>query len=185
MIATQVAPAADTPLPWLLARLTAIPWPAKRWIAGWNATRLGWHTPRNGPLAGVRLRALHPNHLWVPVGVYETSVGRVVTTLLSELAGRGGDIEVWDVGGHRGLFSMLCARNGASRVLAFEPSASNTSAFREHLAANRSLADRIEIVQAAIADRDGDVEFLVNERDGAVSQMRANSRSASGSHPTT
>ena len=33
MIATQVAPAADTPLPWLLARLTAIPWPAKRWIA--------------------------------------------------------------------------------------------------------------------------------------------------------
>ena len=189
MIATQVAPAADTPLPWLLARLTAIPWPVKRWIAerpkvwryytavcrraGWNATRLGWHTPRNGPLAGVRLRALHPNHLWVPVGVYETSVGRVVTTLLSELAGRGGDIEVWDVGGHRGLFSMLCARNGASRVLAFEPSASNIIAFREHLAANRSLADRIEIVQAAIADRDGDVEFLVNERDGAVSQMRA------------
>jgi FkbM family methyltransferase len=68
---------------------------------------------------------------------------------------------------------MLCAQNGASRVLAFEPSPSNILAFREHLAANPPLVDRIEIVQAAVADRDGDVEFFVNERDGAVSQMRA------------
>src|SRR5436305_1287114 len=92
---------------------------ASSWPKRWRAARLGWHTPRNGPLAGIRLRALHPNHLWVPVGVYETSVGRVVTTLLTELAGGGADLEVWDVGGHRGLFSLLCAHNGASRVLAF------------------------------------------------------------------
>ena len=193
MIVEHDQASGDVPLPWLLARLTGIPWPAKRWIAerpqawryytavcrraGWNGTLLGWHTPRNGPFAGIRMRALHPNHLWVPVGVYETRVGRVATALLSELGRRPdgpGSIEVWDVGAHRGLFSMLCARHGADRVLAFEPSASNASALREHLAANPSLADRIEIVHAAMTDHDGEVEFVVNENDGAVCQIRAN-----------
>jgi FkbM family methyltransferase len=183
----------DRQLPWALERLTRLPWRVKRWIAehqgvwryytavcrraGWSGSLLGWHTPTNGPLTGVRLRAIHPNHLWVPVGVYEPSVGRVVTAVLSELTGRSGGpgtIEVWDVGGHRGLFSMLCARNGADRVIAFEPSSTNVLAFREHLSANPTFADRIEILHAAVADRDGEIEFLVNEQDGAVSQIRGN-----------
>ncbi len=180
---------ADQHLPLPLARLTRTAWPVKRWIAehprvwryytalcrraGWSGALLGWHTPNNGPLAGVRLRATHPNHLWVPVGVYEPSLGRIVTAVLSELKGRPGGVEVWDVGGHRGLFSMLCAQNGADRVIAFEPSAANIAAFREHLSANPALAERIEIVHAAVADRDGEVEFLVNEQDGAVCQIRA------------
>jgi FkbM family methyltransferase len=181
---------ADRQLPWALARLTRLPWQVKRWIAehqgvwryytalcrraGWNGSLLGWHTPTNGPLAGVRLRAIHPNHLWVPVGVYEPSVGKVVTAALADLkrqADGAGDIEVWDVGGHRGLFSMLCARNGADHVIAFEPSATNVAAFREHLTANPALADRIEILHAAVADRDDEIEFLVNARDGAVCQI--------------
>lgn len=182
-------PAFDVPLPWLLKGLTSIPWPAKAWIAerphvwrvytgacrrlGWNASRLGWHTPPNGPLAGVRIRALHPNHLWVPVGVYETSVARLVVSLLAETAGRPDPVEVWDVGAHRGLFSLLCARNGADRVLAIEPSAANIDALRGHLAANPALGGRIEILHAAIADRDGDIEFIVNDSDGAVCQIRA------------
>ena len=182
-------PAFDVPLPWLLKGLTSIPWPAKAWIAelprvwrvytgacrrlGWNASRLGWHTPLNGPLAGVRIRALHPNHLWVPVGAYETSVARLVISLLVEAVGRLGAIEVWDVGAHRGLFSLLCARNGANRVLAIEPWGANINALREHLAANTGLGGRIEILHAAISDQDGDIEFIVNNSDGAVCQIRA------------
>jgi FkbM family methyltransferase len=180
----------DQALPWPAKSLVRLPWPAKRWLAehpaawryytavcrraGWSGARLGWFTPNNGPLAGVRMRAIHSNHLWVPVGVYEPTVGRIVTSALQELRGRAGGVEVWDVGGHRGLFSMLCARNGADRVIAFEPSASNIVAFREHLSANPSLAARVDIVHAAVADRDGEIEFLVNEQDGAVNQIQAN-----------
>jgi FkbM family methyltransferase len=178
----------DVPLPWLLKGLTSIPWAAKAWIAerpqvwrfyagacrrlGWNASRLGWHTSSNGPLAGVRIRALHPNHLWVPVGVYETHVARLVVSILAETAGRQDAVEVWDVGAHRGLFSLMCARNGAERVLAIEPSAANLGALREHLTANAAWGRRIEILHAAISDRDGDIEFVVNS-DGAVCQIRA------------
>ena len=189
MMEHESIPAFDVPLPWLLKGLTSIPWPAKAWIAerpqvwrfytgacrrlGWNASRLGWHTPLNGPLAGVRIRALHPNHLWVPVGVYETGVARLVISLLAEGVGRPGTIEVWDVGAHRGLFSLLCVRNGADRVLAIEPSRANIDALGEHLAVNSALGGRVEILHAAISDRDGDIEFIVNNTDGAVCQIRA------------
>jgi FkbM family methyltransferase len=181
--------AADVSLPWLLKGLTSIPWAAKAWIAerpqvwrfytgacrrlGWNASRLGWHTSSNGPLAGVRIRALHPNHLWVPVGVYETSVARLAISILAETAGRPDAAEVWDVGAHRGLFSLMCARNGAERVLAIEPSAVNLEALRDHLAANAALGRRIETLHAAISDRDGEIEFVINDTDGAVCQIRA------------
>jgi FkbM family methyltransferase len=109
----------------------------------------------------------------VAVGVYETTVARLVMSILAEAAGGPGGVEVWDVGAHRGLFSLMCARNGAQRVLAIEPSAANLGALREHLAANAALGRRIEILHAAISDRDGDIEFVVNDSDGAVCQIRA------------
>jgi FkbM family methyltransferase len=192
---------ADVPLPWLLKGLTSIPWPAKAWIAerpqvwrfytaacrrlGWNASRLGWHTSANGPLAGVRIRALHPNHLWVPAGVYETSVGRLVVSILAETAGRPDAGEVWDVGANRGLFSLMCARNGAERVLAIEPSAANLQALYEHMAANPALGRRIEVLHAAISDRDGDIEFVVDDSDGAVCQIRAEGVTQYDNSPST
>ena len=133
MIVADTVPAADVALPWLLARLTAIPWPVKRWIAahppawryytavccrvGWGSASLGWHTPRNGPLAGIRTRALHTNHLWVPVGIYEVGVSQYLITALRERTGGVGGFEVWDVGANEGRLSLLCARHGASRVL--------------------------------------------------------------------
>jgi FkbM family methyltransferase len=179
----------DVPLPWLLKGLTSIPWAAKAWMAerprvwrfytaacrrlGWNSSRLGWHTSSNGPLAGVRIRALHPNHLWVPVGVYETQVARLVMSILAETASRRDAAEVWDVGAHRGLFSLMCARNGAEGVLAIEPSTANVGALREHVTANAALGRRIEILQAAISDKDGEIDFVVNDSDGAVCQIRA------------
>jgi FkbM family methyltransferase len=189
MIEREPHPQVDVSLPWLLKGMTGLPWAAKAWIAerplawrlyagacrrlGWNSSRLGWHTPTNGPLAGVRIRALHSNHLWVPVGVYETNVAQVVISILAEAAGRSDSVGVWDVGAHRGLFSLMCAHNGAEQVLAIEPSPANLAALREHLDANPALGRRIEILHAAISDTDGEIEFIVNDSDGAVGQIRA------------
>ncbi len=181
-------PRSDVQLPWLVARLTDIWWPAKRWIAaqplawryysaacrraGWNGAFLGWHTPHNGPFAGIRTRALHANHLWVPVGVYEVGVSRCLIAALEECARRGTGTDVWDVGANHGRLSLLCAKYGAAHVLAIEPTASNVAILDEHLSANPALAARIEVLQAAIADRDGEVEFVTNDLDGAVGQIR-------------
>ena len=182
-------PASDVQLPWLVARLTDIPWPAKQWIAerplawryytaacrraGWNGACLGWHTPHNGPFAGIRTRALHANHLWVPVGVYEVGVSECLMAVLREQAAGAGGTDVWDVGANHGRLSLLCARHGASRVLAIEPSASNIAILNEHLAANPGISARIDVLQAAIADEDGEVEFVMNDLDGAVGQIRS------------
>ena len=179
----------DVRLPWLAARLTNIPWPAKRWIAerplawryytaacrraGWSGTRLGWHTPHNGPFAGIRTRALHANHLWVPVGVYEVGVSRCLIAALAECAERGIGTDVWDVGANHGRLSLLCARHGAAHVLAIEPTASNVAVLNEHLAANPALGARIDVLQAAAADHDGEVEFVTNDLDGAIGQIRS------------
>ena len=183
------APSPDVRLPWLVARLTDMPWPVKRWIAerplawryytaacrraGWNGTLLGWHTPHNGPFAGIRTRALHANHLWVPVGVYEVGVSRCLMDALRPCATGAGGADVWDVGANHGRLSLLCARHGATRVLAIEPLASNITVFNEHMAANPAISARIDLLQAAIADEDGVAEFVSNDRDGAVGQIRS------------
>jgi len=179
----------DVELPWLLARLTGMPWPVKRWIAarplawryytaicaraGWDARRLGWHTPTNGPLAGIRTRALHTNHVWVPAGVYEVGVSQYLIDSIRECVARGGNVDVWDVGANHGRLSLLCARYGASKVLAIEPLASNIARLTEYFAANPELSARIDVLQAAIADADGEVEFVSVDSDGAVGQIRS------------
>ena len=178
-----------TPIPPFLAGLTAVPWAMKEWIAsrplawryytaacrraGWSADCLGWQTPNNGPFAGIRTQALHPNHLWVLVGVYEVGVTKCVTAILHEIARRQPAVEVWDIGAHHGRFALLCAQHGASHVVAVEPSAANLAVLRQHLAANPLLAERIDVLHGAMSNQDGDVDFIVNERDGAVCQIRA------------
>jgi FkbM family methyltransferase len=179
----------DVRLPWLLACLTGIPWLAKRWIgerplawryytvvcrrAGWNGGLLGWHTPRNGPFAGIRTRALHVNHLWVPVGIYEVGVSRCLMSALRERAAGGAAADVWDVGANHGRLSLLCARHGASRVLAIEPLESNIAMLHEYMAANPAIAARIDVLEAAATDEDGQVEFVSDDTDGAVGQIRS------------
>src|SRR5258706_3561243 len=178
----------DRPIPSLLAGLTAVPWALKEWIAsrplawryytslcreaGWGVASLGWQTPRNGPFAGIRTQALHPNHLWVLVGSYEVGVTTCVTALLRELAQRQRIVEVWDIGANHGRITLLCARHGATHVLAVEPSTANIDLFQQNLVANPSLAGRIEVLSGAISNRDGDVELVVNQSDGAVCQIR-------------
>ena len=179
----------DVQLPWCVAALLALPGFVKERIAdrplawryytsicrraGWDARCLGWHTPANGPFAGIRTQALHTNHLWVAAGVYEPVVTRCVVGLMREILARRGRANVWDVGAHHGRFSLLCAKHGAARVLAIEPSAVNMSMLRDHLSANPALRDAVEVLHAAIANVDGTGEFLVDANDGAICQIRA------------
>ena len=188
MTAAGAAPA-DVVLPSPLASLTHIPWFAKRWIAarplawrcytflcrraGWGGAFLGWHTPVNGSFAGIRTMALHANHLWVPVGIYEVGVSRCLITLLRELTRGAAGTDVWDVGANEGRLSLLCARHGASRVLAIEPSASNVAILSRHVAANPDIGGRIEVLQAAISDHDGQVDFITNVEDGVLCQIQS------------
>lgn len=179
----------DRPISPLLAGLTGVPWVLKKRIAsrplawryytalcrraGWGAAHLGWQTPRNGPFAGIRTQALHPNHLWVLVGAYEVGVTACVIAILGELVRRRHAPEVWDIGAHHGLFALLCAKHGAARVLAVEPSRANLDLLRQHLAANPLLAERIEVLEGAISNRDGWVDLVVDPSDGTVCQIRA------------
>src|SRR6185436_14771345 len=102
---TAVRLPADVVLPPLVRTLVRAPYAAKAWAArrpaawryytgacrrlGWNAACLGWHTPTNGPFAGIRIEALHTNHVWAPAGVYEPAVAGVLIGLLQERGSPG------------------------------------------------------------------------------------------------
>lgn len=70
-----------------------------------------------------------------------------------------GDI-VFDCGANLGVFSLLAAYRGA-KVYAFEPIAAACDMLRKTLALNPELADRVEIVPAALSDAEGTAEFTV------------------------
>jgi FkbM family methyltransferase len=97
---------------------------------------------------------------------------------------RAGD-HVVDVGACEGSFAVECVRRfGAATVYAFEPSRSMANALRTTVHRN-GLEDRLQVIEAAVADRPGVVEFVddpanpltsrvasspvVSSRDGAVS----------------
>ena len=188
-VASESASATDVRLPWLLAALAGMPWPIKRrlatrplaWrslaglcrLAGWDDRWLGWHRVANGPFGGLRIEALHPNHLWAPLGTYEPAVAECLAGLLRSMQGAGTPVEVWDVGANHGLMALLCAHRGAARVLAVEPWPPNVTTIRAHLDANPGPAGRIEILQAAISNADGDVTLVADARDGQICQIEA------------
>jgi FkbM family methyltransferase len=156
--------------------LVNLPWPVKQWIAaeprrwralagvcrrvGWNATRLGWHTSKNGPYRGLHLRATHVNDLWVPMGLYELWVSQWLVCLLSDDRWKCQGKDVWDIGANVGIVSLLCARHAATRVVAFEPAGVNVARLEDHRQANPQVAARIEVIPAAVSDVDGEAELL-------------------------
>ena len=70
-----------------------------------------------------------------------------------------GDV-VFDCGANLGIFSLYAAYRGA-KVYAFEPIAEARTWIRKGCELNPELADRIEIVPAAVADKNGTAEFTV------------------------
>jgi len=182
----SVVPHQDQHLPLALHALVDQPWPLKQWIAaeprrwrafagvcrrlGWNATRLGWHTAKNGPYRGLHLRATHVNHLWVPMGLYEPWVSQWLVRLLSDDRWKCRGKDVWDIGANVGIVSLLCARHGATRVVAFEPGEVNIARLEDHRQANPSIAPRVEVIPAAVSDVDGEAELLAGDA-GAEGQI--------------
>jgi FkbM family methyltransferase len=174
----------DQPLPLALRALINLPWPLKQWIAaeprrwralagvcrrvGWNATRLGWHTAKNGPYRGLHLRATHVNHLRVPMGLYELWVSQWLACLLSDDRWKCRAKDVWDIGANVGIVSLLCARHGATRVVAFEPGEVNDG--RLEAQANPLVAAGIEVISTAVSDVDGATELLAGDA-GAEGQI--------------
>ena len=156
--------------------MVALPWPVKealhrnprvwRWYSGlcrrlgWNESRLGWYTAKNGPYAGISLKARHVNQLWIAAGIYEPALTHWLVRLLTEphwgCVGR----DVWDVGANIGTISLLCAKHASGEIVCFEPLPDNRALMAEHFRANSGLAPRLRIAPYAVADEDGEIEFV-------------------------
>jgi FkbM family methyltransferase len=84
------------------------------------------------------------------------------------LAGR----TVLDVGGNIGTTSIYAVtRFGAARAVAFEPEPGNLRLLHQNVVAN-GLGDRVEVVEAALSDTDGEVEFELSGEDGGDHRVR-------------
>jgi FkbM family methyltransferase len=70
--------------------------------------------------------------------------------------------DVWDIGAHFGITSLLCAAHTSNRVVSFEISQANIDEMRLHLQANSRFAGKIEIFCAAVSDADGLTEMLLS-----------------------
>jgi FkbM family methyltransferase len=104
------------------------------------------------------------------MGLYELWVSQWLACLLSDDRWKSREKDVWDIGANVGIVSLLCARHGATRVLAFEPEKVNVARLEEHRQANPLVAARIEVIPAAVTDVDGEAELLVGDA-GAEGQI--------------
>lgn len=85
---------------------------------------------------------------------------------------------VLDVGGNIGTTSVYAiARFGAARAVAFEPEPGNLRLLHQNVVAN-GLGDRVEIVEAALSNVDGEVEFELSGEDGGDHRVRVGAASS-------
>jgi FkbM family methyltransferase len=84
---------------------------------------------------------------------------------------------VLDVGASFGLYSIAAARvvGSSGRVYAFEPASRTAAALRLHLQCN-GVADRVEVIEAAAADRTGSAVFWEQETSFVASLVEAAAR---------
>jgi FkbM family methyltransferase len=178
-----------------LRALAAVPWPIKRALAlsprgwrvyaglarraGWRDGAFGWVAAANGPYAGIRLRAWHPNLWWIVAGTYEPIVTDWIERAIAAVVRRGQKPVVWDVGANVGVTALLAAKCGAE-VVAFEPAPETLAELRGHCEANPSLASRITVRPAAVAEREGTLVLRASIV-GAVAQLEHPGVSAYGS----
>ena len=89
----------------------------------------------------------------------------------------GPGMTVLDVGGSFGLYSVAAARavGPSGRVYAFEPARRTASALRLHLEWN-GVGDRVELIEAAVADRTGSAVFWEQETSFVASLVEATAR---------
>jgi FkbM family methyltransferase len=130
-------------------------------------------------LARIRSRGLAPHRVVLRNGLLfdspvDTNVARLVKAVHFKryfnppgFEIREGDVAV-DVGANVGAWSVYAARRTRGRVIAIEPFASNVEYLARNCAANGCA--NVEIVEAALGDKDGPVELYVSEK-GVAHQL--------------
>jgi FkbM family methyltransferase len=111
-----------------------------------------WVVVEAGQLRGRRLKLPRKP----PQLTEEAAAGRYESFLHDAMEDAGGGT-VWDVGGFVGYHSLAFARivGPSGQVVVVEPSPPNLDWIRENLDANPDLAERIRLVEAGLAERDG------------------------------
>lgn len=105
----------------------------------------------------VRLSARHRSLTWNPeeYHAFRAAVRQGATVL--------------DIGANVGAYTLLFAQwvGRSGRVFAFEPSPSAARGLRQHLSLN--AVDNVEVIEAAVCDRQGSGRLYVNGSDGSSS----------------
>jgi FkbM family methyltransferase len=94
-------------------------------------------------------------------------------------------MHVADVGAHVGFFTLGAALRVGHRgkVFSFEPSPSTVVSLRRNVALNR-WQGRVEVIEAAVSDKEGSVSFFTNGMSMAASLSRKNVEVLNPERPT-
>lgn len=113
-------------------------------------------TVRSGHASGLRLAIDRRGEKFYWTGLHERPVQELFVELI-----RSGSV-VWDVGAHRGFFSLLAARLAGpeGRVHAFEPAPATARTLRESVGLNG--LDNVTVHELAVAGHEG--EAVLNVR---------------------
>lgn len=143
---------------------------------------LAWITSHRGmpwTLNGVEFR-ISPYQRHRMGAIYDAEVARYLSQRV-----RPGAVCV-DVGANVGVYALQFARwaGPSGRVVAFEPNPVAAHVLTQHVRMN-DVADRVEIVQAAVSDRAGLSTFHMSDADGMSRLGAPNPEIAARSRPTT
>lgn len=138
----------------------------------WAAARLPLLRAMGRPVVpsayGIKLAA---NWHDATFGYYVSGVyGRALSDLIAEM---DRPFHFWDIGANQGLYAILAARNPQCRgVHAFEPVPDTAALLRRNLALN-GVAGRVDVVQAAISDRQGTMQIHLPQNHSGGATLRA------------
>ncbi|AXI54101.1 hypothetical protein C1J05_06005 [Sulfitobacter sp. JL08] len=111
------------------------------------------HTISAGPASGLNFRVRLPDDKLYWTGTWEHDI---TTTIAAQV--RPG-LTCLDVGAHRGFMAGVMARNGASRVICFEPNPDNAAAIADLVSLNPNLP--IEVMALAVGAEDALAQFEI------------------------
>jgi len=124
-------------------------------------------TIKSGRLAGRRLICRPRLESHYLSGNYEVPVQEALAKYV-----RPGMV-VYDVGVHRGYFSLLCAAlvGETGRVFSFEPLPGNQNLARKSFELNPDLGSRITLVHAAVSDTSGVATLVLIEEYSSMARL--------------
>lgn len=117
-----------------------------------------------GPNRGLKWVAGAGNQsCWL--GTYESDHARAIAARVKP------GMTVFDVGAHAGYYTLMLSRlvGPQGRVLAFEANPANASRLRKHL--NLNDIGNVEVIEAAVTDREGETFFHTNDDVGKYGYM--------------